>query len=491
MKNKILNFLRAHRTLIIILTIAALLRLIAIFKNGDFWMDEMFSFVYSQKSWADSLHFWTWETNPPLFTFILKLWFSILPATEFFARLPSLLFGTAAVGFVYATAKRLFGARSAVLTGLILALSPMANLYSATARSYSLLILLVAISYYFFFRIFFLFENTRRLKILYAISSLLLIYTHLTALAIFFGQFIIIIAAQRESIRRFIKINILPALLFLIWFIPSTLQKISENSLSNTWYFNLDSSLTAKIKGLSVFAFGPMKFLGIIFWLIFIGLIIYLFIKKDSTRRDPNFLAVLACLFIPLSTALFLNLHEIKFLVNALPPFALALGYVIDLFFENRLALIAPFVFLPGVFGIYSLLPIDNWQPVCDFLRQNYSATKKQVFLYDNFTNKNQIDFYCHPAIYSVGFLPIPAPDWDKFLITKNYFRFAPNYALLNNFVKKYSTDNDEIFLLQHPANAFINYNIASLLEKNGYKQKTEPIKQRILNAPNLYYYVK
>ena len=96
-KQKILNYL----PLIIIIMFAFILRLITILKLGPFYFDEAFSFSYSQKPLLISLKYWLWETNPPLHMVFLKSWLQIFPADEFWARIPSLIFGTASIYYIY------------------------------------------------------------------------------------------------------------------------------------------------------------------------------------------------------------------------------------------------------------------------------------------------------------------------------------------------------------------------------------------------------
>lgn len=61
-------------------------------------------------------------------------------------RVPSALFGSLSVGVVFATARRVAGLPAAIVTGLLMALSPLQVQYGQEARSYTLVTLLITIA---------------------------------------------------------------------------------------------------------------------------------------------------------------------------------------------------------------------------------------------------------------------------------------------------------------------------------------------------------
>src|SRR5213078_3841336 len=92
-------------------------------------------------------------------------------------RLPSAIFGTAAVGMLFLLSRRLFGATAGLVAAGLLALSPFHIAYSQEARAYALFVLLSIASCDLFVRL--LERKSPRLEVLYIIVSALMLYTHL------------------------------------------------------------------------------------------------------------------------------------------------------------------------------------------------------------------------------------------------------------------------------------------------------------------------
>ncbi len=78
--------------------------------------------------------------------FLLLQLISQFVAGDGWLRIPSALFGALSAGMVYAIAQRISGRGAACVAGLLMALSPTQVQYGQEARSYTLLILLIAIA---------------------------------------------------------------------------------------------------------------------------------------------------------------------------------------------------------------------------------------------------------------------------------------------------------------------------------------------------------
>ncbi|WP_049620522.1 glycosyltransferase family 39 protein [Frateuria defendens] len=110
-----------------------------------FWLDEVFTYQRVQLGLgalvADSL------ANRHLPNYYLMLQWLAPPDAGYAAlRMPSAWFGTLSVGVVFAIAHRVGGRAAAVIAGLLMALSPAQVQYGQEARSYALVVLLIAVA---------------------------------------------------------------------------------------------------------------------------------------------------------------------------------------------------------------------------------------------------------------------------------------------------------------------------------------------------------
>lgn len=120
------------------------------------------------------------ESAPPLYYIVAWLWSEAFGTAEFALRSLSALAGTATIPVAYAAAARLKSKRAGLYTAALTALSPLLIWYSQEARAYALLVLLSALSFYFFSRC--LEDQRGRPLALWAMTSSLALATHYFAL---------------------------------------------------------------------------------------------------------------------------------------------------------------------------------------------------------------------------------------------------------------------------------------------------------------------
>jgi mannosyltransferase len=112
--------------------------------NMPFWLDEVTTVNRS------SLPFWDMVADSlsnhhlPSY-FALVSFFGHYGMTEFVLRLPSAFFGAATCGVLFLIGRTLGGWRAGLVAGLLLALSPLQVQYGQEARSYTFVILMMAI----------------------------------------------------------------------------------------------------------------------------------------------------------------------------------------------------------------------------------------------------------------------------------------------------------------------------------------------------------
>jgi cellulose synthase (UDP-forming) len=118
----------------------------------------------------------TWDVHPPLYYTVLHAWVAIAGTSEIALRVPSVVFGTAAVPLVYFVARRLTTEHGAMFAAALGAASPFWIWHSDEARMYTLLL---ALSLAALLALFVACERNRaRYWVVYAVVTALSLYSH-------------------------------------------------------------------------------------------------------------------------------------------------------------------------------------------------------------------------------------------------------------------------------------------------------------------------
>jgi 4-amino-4-deoxy-L-arabinose transferase-like glycosyltransferase len=163
--------------LLALLTIAGAWLRLSHLGTKSLWIDEGATVALSRASWQ---HFaWVWwhgEANLQTIYFLLLRGWIHLGNSETWLRFPSALFGIAAIPLLYFVARKFMGVEPALAAAALLAFSPTHVYYSQEARGYTLAILMVLLSTYFFVRAV---ESCRRRDwALWMWTSILAFYCH-------------------------------------------------------------------------------------------------------------------------------------------------------------------------------------------------------------------------------------------------------------------------------------------------------------------------
>ncbi len=143
------------------------------------WFDEINSVLFSETLFSNTALFvQEGETNMFFYYLLLHLWMKV-GETEFWIRSLSVFFAVASVPMIFALGSRLFGTRVGMLAALLLSFSPFFVQVAREARSYSLLLFLVILNFYFFVR------SVQKPSIVnwtaYTVVSALAVYSHFLA----------------------------------------------------------------------------------------------------------------------------------------------------------------------------------------------------------------------------------------------------------------------------------------------------------------------
>jgi 4-amino-4-deoxy-L-arabinose transferase-like glycosyltransferase len=136
---------RARGWLPILVAAALALRLLRI-GHESLWFDEAATYEATLVPWGEWLPWIVADSQFPLFHAIQKVFCGLFGRSETMLRLPSALFGTAAVAAIHGLGAELASRRAGLFAALLLALNPCAIFHAQDARPYSLLLLLALLS---------------------------------------------------------------------------------------------------------------------------------------------------------------------------------------------------------------------------------------------------------------------------------------------------------------------------------------------------------
>ena len=165
--------------LLLVLSVGLFLRVYDL-GTESLWADEGLSVATVSGNFVEMKNRLTRSIHPPLYYLVLHGWTRLFGTSEVAVRFPSVLFGLISILLAYNIGKELFSQNVGLLTSLMVAISPFHIRYAQEARNYSLLFMLSLISLFYFIKM--LKKDSWQTTILYSISSLLLIYTHVYGL---------------------------------------------------------------------------------------------------------------------------------------------------------------------------------------------------------------------------------------------------------------------------------------------------------------------
>lgn len=164
--------------------------------HQSFWFDEVFSLSVVQGSMGDLLRLALKDAvHPPLYYFVLYPFYH-LSASEFVVRLPSVLFGIAAVPLIYELGRRCLNERIGLVAALITLFSPFQIYYAQEARMYSMLLTLTALSLLAFWQA--IETGERKWWVALVVVTVAGLYTHYLMVAVAAVEFLYLLrSAQR------------------------------------------------------------------------------------------------------------------------------------------------------------------------------------------------------------------------------------------------------------------------------------------------------
>ncbi len=227
-------------TILLITILGLVLRLIL--SGQSFWLDEGASLMFAKLSLPQLVDAIKTDFHPPIFYSLLHFWLPLAGRTEWLIRLPFIIIATAAVPALYLLCREIFGPKSPipVISALFLAFNPLHIYYSQELRMYSLVTLLVILSWYYLIK-----KN----HLLASLFNFLGLFTFYGAIFNAFSQLLYLFVSGSKEKLRSVFILVAPSLLaFLFWWPVFSAQLSNGDYLKNVlpgWQ-TLSGSLTLK-----------------------------------------------------------------------------------------------------------------------------------------------------------------------------------------------------------------------------------------------------
>lgn len=200
-------------------------------------IDEPFSIFHAQLDVLTIIKELTTGNNPPLYEILLHFWVKLFGISEFSVRMPSLIFSSVTVFYIYKLCKSFFSSRIALIASLLFIFSNYQMFYAHEARVYAMIGMLSTVSMYYYLK---LIEHSALNKFTmakYAVASILLIYAH------YFGFFILIVQAlylvsDKDLLAKHWKKAIAAASIIIVAYIPNIAviaSRFLDSSTNGTW----------------------------------------------------------------------------------------------------------------------------------------------------------------------------------------------------------------------------------------------------------------
>lgn len=371
----------------IILLLGTVLRIIGL--NQSFWLDEAISAITAQKPFPFQWSSLSGDFQPPLYYLLLHFWMQIPFSSEWFLRIPSVIFGLFTIYIVYRFIQELFNKKTAVISSLLLTLSQYHVYYSQELRMYSLLCLLATLSMWLFYK---------KKWVFLALISILGIYTSYMYIFILVPQFSWLIyryKRKREVWIKWISVCLITLAFFLLW-LPVFIKQLETgraltvafplwSSLSSLPFWRLVPQLFIKFT-LGRITFDNRLFYGVLsaILLIFYGWILWGLRKKI----DDKILFVSNWLLTPLAAVIlvsfFIPVAGVWRLLFLLPPFLILVSSAISAFKHKGFVLSLVIIISIMSNILYYLMPSlqrENWRAMTGFVEKDDSPL---VFTVEN-----------------------------------------------------------------------------------------------------------
>lgn len=307
--------------------------------NFAFWSDELYTATVAGNPNAPFSAVLTDPGNPPLFFILARYWQVIFGQNEALLRLLPCLFSIITIGAIYFFVKKYASKNAALLASFLFAI----NFYSIQSaqefRTYSLAAMFSVVSGILMFKI--IEENKNKDFILYGILAILMANAHYFQILVLIGNFIFAcFKMKKEQIIKFFFTNLLGAILFLPYFLTTSLNRalLDRSFNGSIGAINLEGLFNI-ISKLFINSITPCLILIFTILLLTPKVRNLLFKEIDKKIFNIYFYSFYIVLFVYFSAFLISQVRPIIksfYFINVLPYAVILISLIVFLPFKNQ-----------------------------------------------------------------------------------------------------------------------------------------------------------
>ena len=191
------------------------------------WQGESYGAYLTHYNVAQIWEYSAEANQPPLFFWALKAWAHIFGHTDFAMRFMSVFFGALAIMFAYMWVKYKYGARAAILSSMLLSISPVFIRFGQEMQSYTMAAMFVFAATYFLQLA--IDNGQKRWWVIYAVMVALGFWTNYFTLFAWIAHviYLALIYGKKLAKNKILWTFIIAIVLFVPW-LPSLFGQLAN-----------------------------------------------------------------------------------------------------------------------------------------------------------------------------------------------------------------------------------------------------------------------
>lgn len=242
--SKALQAIRTNWPIFLIILVAFMLRAFKLTQQS-LWLDELHNMIEADPATSFGQLFSylkCCDQHPPLYFFIERFAFTVFGHTEGVARSISVIAGTISVWGMWLLGKEVYNKQLGYIAAILTCVNYYNIFYSQEARGYILAFLFATLSFLYFIKL--IKAPIRSNIVLYAVFSLLLLYTHYYSLFIVTAQALlallfILLEKKRTEKNRLFKAFLFSGILLLVGYAPWVPFLLQMSNIKSFWIGNV------------------------------------------------------------------------------------------------------------------------------------------------------------------------------------------------------------------------------------------------------------
>ncbi len=424
------------------------LRFLFLFFFNSFTFDEMVSLKVAEQPLGQIWDYLQWEMHPPLHFYFLHFWIKLFGTGAIVVRLSSLALSFFTAIAIYFLGKEIFNSKkSGFFIALLFSISPFLSFYSVWSRMYMMLFLFSSLSFYFFLKIIKGKTAESKFKkiyfVLYLLSTVFALYSHITALLILFIQFIYIVTLlysnrlkSKNIFINFLSFFVLSFALYLPWFLHFVLIRLKTLNIGAWYFYDTPNSLLFFNNPLKFFVSESSLITNNIGLLLIFVLFILAFIKIEKNKqkeitiklnKTDNLFFPVFIFVISLVSLAFFGLYALRYYMIPCLGFLLIIGNSLaqnNLNKKAKAILIGALllVMVPSFFSVSRNLSYYKMESATSFIEANEKPGDKIITSF--YKGLLSLDHYYKGSLEANSIIDASKKEKDMLLTTikTNYY---------------------------------------------------------------------